>query len=341
MVGQPKKEDEVEHARCRQERARLKKENRRLRRKWGATVRSGALLARIALLVVVGPGLTTSIQSYLEEATSDLPFPPTETAQVIAAVAARLTRVGLIALVLGVLPMALLGWQNWLLSEQNARFDRESRRQAERDYISRRAALIAEIYTGTSLRSRVEATRAFQALEKPRLPRDLSSFSTHRRADGTTYKIATGSAGTHDGINLAEIEIEGTRDLGMHLAFERANLKGASLSRSSVSFRACHLDNVNLEGAFVGEITHCGGSNIVLRDAVMIGADIRHAIISGDFRGVDMQNATLDSVHFQFSDFSGANLRSTKCRHVTTFRIRTSSTTQMSASCAEAFLTSR
>ena len=107
---------------------RLRKEVRRLRR-YEKIVHGqfflSAKIARLVTLVWFGPSLVRSIQNLLNAGKTGTPFSEVELAQLIAAVIRRMLRIGLIAIVLAVLPVGVLVWQNTLMREQVT----ESRKQ--------------------------------------------------------------------------------------------------------------------------------------------------------------------------------------------------------------------
>ena len=100
---------------------RLRKEVKRLRR-YKKIVHGqfflSAKIARLVTLVWFGPSLVRSIQNLLSARKKGTPLSEVELAQLIAAVIRRMLRIGLIAIVLAVLPVGVLVWQNTLMREQ-------------------------------------------------------------------------------------------------------------------------------------------------------------------------------------------------------------------------------
>ena len=75
-------------------------------------------IARLVTLLWFGPSLVQAIQDVLTAHKKGTPLSDLETAQLIAAVIRRMLRIGLIAISLAILPVAVLVWQNTLMREQ-------------------------------------------------------------------------------------------------------------------------------------------------------------------------------------------------------------------------------
>jgi hypothetical protein len=82
-------------------------------------LRKDKVALRFGALMFMGPGLTKSIRRFVENVSSESPFPRSEFADVISALCTRFLRVGVVGFFLA---NVMLAWQNLLIREQNEYF---------------------------------------------------------------------------------------------------------------------------------------------------------------------------------------------------------------------------
>lgn len=218
----------------------LRAERDALRRQVDVYAKEHRLLAWLGGLIILGPSLARSIHKWLIKVSTKNPVPPKETAMLAAAVIRRVTKAGLVALLL---PASLLIWQNCLIKDQN-RYLRDQIEKVQQQITlqeaqgdsSRRAELLEVIYEGKemSLRTRVEAVKAFIELEKKHQPDlivnlrgvDLSCNSAQDCADLSSIYLnkVDFTDANFRGANLDDSVLSDS-------VFVGANLKGASMTR--------------------------------------------------------------------------------------------------------------
>lgn len=252
--------------------ADLEAENRRLEMQRDALLLKEKVFGSIVALVLFGPRLTGSIRAWIIASTLDDPFPREEFAEVVAAILARIVRVGLVSILLA---EAVLIWQNLLIHRQNIYFREQTgeiRNQIEQQQklsdLAQRANLVRTIYGRLEtcadaedadqcphredIRTRAEAVVSFVEIER-RLNRridlsgaDLSSmFLPKLDLRGAKLIDTDFRWSTLDGANLEGSNLFGAIFQGASLF--RACLKNSNIITANLAGAA--LQEANLEGA--------------------------------------------------------------------------------------------
>lgn len=262
------------------------------------TQRLGAWVAGRALKAVIGWNLSTRIKDWIETYKRIKPeIPIDETARVLEGILHRLIRVGLWTLVVGLVPILLLLWQNLLIGDQNQYFREQIAEMREQDRTARRAQLIATIYdedcSGSSrvrdgrsqcemvasLRAREEAVKAFIALERLQGNAEIDLYNA--RLDLLSLTGADLSGINLEGAfaknaNLEKADLSSTNL--RRVEFAGANLSGANLTKANLvgtRLLGANLEGTNLKGATYSPYTTTWPASINLEAAGAIRVEGR------------------------------------------------------------------
>ena len=272
--------------------ARLEEENAALRTRVAAlenTLKGQAIAAslpaKLALLVAGGPRLALSLRAWFRKTREGDPLPVDETADVLGAVVRRLVGVRVLALLIGVLPVLLLIWQNVLLRGQL-----ELQEVANR--LERRVELATILYEGDCDRTPCAPTHAWRARQEA--VRALVELE-RRSGDQPSLERALLQDVRLVGVDLSELLLD-------QAILDRANLSQAELDGSSL--RNARLAEVTLVGASLREASLIGAN---LRGAYLDGADLRGAsLLRAELQGARLVNADLRNAELQEAELSGA-----------------------------------
>lgn len=284
----------------------LQAENTRLNAVVGTDLKAVSWGNRLAVLIVLGPRLASSIRRWLQ-ATKDGPgIPDVETAEVMAAVVRRLIGNRMILIVGGMLAAIAGAVGAVLLYQQNSLFADQLEQQAEEAQTVRRTQLLALIYDKqptefgslpvASLRARAEAARAFVALERMRL---------------CGSDIAVGEACSAE-VDLSDVELS-RADLRGASLYE-VILRGADLERAQLGLADLHganLEDASLRRAVLNQAVLSEGvlPRADLTAAELVGTDLRRAELRGaDLTGAFLSEADLQGAILTGADFTGADL---------------------------------
>lgn len=319
--------------------AALEAENDRLRRalqrkedqeQWQR--QAAGNLGSLGWRLFAGVALDRALRAWVQATLEHGQLRPTETADVLAALARRVIRVGAFGLLMALIPSLLLIQQNWLMDtqndlvrqqnaffrEQNQKISQQLELQSEETWLTRRGALLDALYEPladcvgedcpprASQRARQEALKTLVALERRRGGggADLSAALLHdvdvsgSSLTGVRLDRAALLRADLSRCDLSEASLGGAR---LHKAvldsatLDRANLKQARLPEARLvqaSLQEAQLDYANLEGARLTGAKLTGAS---LRKASLKGADLREADLSGaDLSTAELQGARLE-----------------------------------------------
>ena len=283
-------------------------------------------LGGISTLVFLGPNLTDAISRWLtakKKSSSNVPIE--DTANLIAALARRVIRVGLIAITLALIPTALLFWQNLIMRDQYSALISqisEQRAQTENQQITSYFPLLlsndrkkfwaaVSFFSSNETRTKIATSRLTRMLLESEGAGACSALEalarlSPKRKDGTPVhditkllipliahnKIPIG------GIEIKELECEGLklRQTGIsQLSLRKSNLKGSEFSYvdlSGTSFQksdlrgARFLDGIEWTSEEVGKLTD------------FTGADLRYAFFEAELSNVILNDADLSGALF-------------------------------------------
>ena len=251
------------------ENAELRAEVKRLRKFEHLTKVTGGTVARL----VTGSELREAFRSWAR-VTREAKIPrdlfSQESADLGTAILRRMIRVGLFGLLVAVLPVMLLVWQNLLLQRQVSQ-------QASDGLIVRRAQLLDTIYDEVC---------------EPAMPLGDKSLSTG--GDATAHE---GEGSEPD--TVTEGAEEACRPKTHARARREATLAFIQIERN----REVEAD---LGGANLGELWL---SDADLSGTYLFGADLSHSVLIGaNLRNVDLGSANLRAANLSYSDLGGAFL---------------------------------
>ncbi|HEX6904087.1 MAG TPA: pentapeptide repeat-containing protein [Thermoanaerobaculia bacterium] len=217
----------------------LRRENEKLRGWLDLFVKEHRILAWIVRRIVAGPLLAKSMEDWFSTATLSNPLPRKESAAVATSIVRRLVGVGIFAIIVFLVPNALLHKQNLLIEDQNQYFreqTKELRRQIdlqeEQGDLVRRKELLGAIYDGKaeglSMRTRVEALKALVHLDNKLIDRGvLTDIRVNLRdLDLSCDEANPSSCANLNGAWLVRVDFSGANLRG-------ASFKGAHLTDSS------------------------------------------------------------------------------------------------------------
>ncbi len=122
---------------------RLRRENQQLRQTVAVYETAGKGILGSVGLLLVGPSVVTSLRRFLLASSPRKPFPANETASLGAAIIRRLTRAGLLAILI---TSSILVWQNLLIRAQNRYFQEQNQVLVRSELRAQRDNYLGTIY---------------------------------------------------------------------------------------------------------------------------------------------------------------------------------------------------
>jgi hypothetical protein len=286
----------------------LENENRELRERLGNLSRRRTKVAGFAIGLasrwLLGPSLANSIKHWSRAKTLSNPLPLDETSELAAAVIRRFTRIGLVGLLIAILPIALLAWQNRLIRIQ---IDQ----QAEDARIARRAELIDTIYS----------------LECP-----PPAEAGEGEEEGVLFAKGPGEDGCRPRTHIRARSEAALAFIKIERGQSRSpDLSNAPLSRSN--FSGADLSSVAMGSADLGWSNLAHGN---LHGAFLSGADLRFALLfAADLREANLSMANLARANLKRTNLRGANLGSADLRNADLSRSLGLSQEQIDRACCD------
>lgn len=242
----------------------LEAENRRLKKRVARLRRWYRRAGSSVGLILLGPSVVSSIRAFADSWSPTKPFPKEPAVQLVAALLRRWVFLGILGLVVGLLPIVLLWWQNLLIRAESLRQEEEARS-------ARRATYVATIYNRVGC----------GASDPQDCPPEASTRSRQEAVLGLLTLPASGGGA----LNLRDSPLAYT-DLSSQ------DLSGIDLSCSNLA--GANLTFANLVGTIL--------VNASLKGSTLFGVDLSAADLRGaDLREADLELAKLTEHQLTFT----------------------------------------
>ncbi len=332
------------------ENLKLKTELQLLKGKKKASTVFSKIASKFTTNVFVGKGLKRSVLRLFEEL-PDGKVSKVTLADVSAHLVWRLTRVGVFTLMLGLIPLCILGIQTYILNTQNQLLAAQNERldqQINLEEGSRRSSLIFLMSNimdkmGDELKaspnnilsdaligrivSLSQALRPYRYLENDALIKQplspergqllISLTNSHLHED--TYKKLFAKA-DFSYADLQHAKFDEDYMEGIELSF--ANLQGASFRNTDLEYAnlvGANLQDAKFEETYMNGINFTNAdlrnslmANVKMTYATLKNTDLRYSEVSGDFRYSIFDGIRLDSIKMGFLDIEGIEIRDPK-----------------------------
>lgn len=252
--------------RLNQENKRLFEENKKYKRILDSQNKQFSWLTGMAFYFIAGPNLIDSIKNFFVNLIENKKVTIDDSANLVAALIKRFTRIGIIGLVLTIVPIILLLWQNIEIKNQN-QLIYEQLTNEQQNNLSK--TLFGEV------RQKQEAIVKYLKLLKP--PNGI-------------YQLA--------GINLSAVIIP------KNINFKNADLRRANLIDSIFANNDLSFADLSHSSLIKADLSEVNLSYANLSNADLVGANLRSTNLEGarlnntNLSGADLSFANLENAIF-------------------------------------------
>ncbi|WP_075344313.1 pentapeptide repeat-containing protein [Tenacibaculum agarivorans] len=311
---------EEEIAQLQEENEVLKQQLKRIDEKKAKSLRFKFFLTKKVATFFIGRNLKESIQSAIIEFNEDKKLSKDTIADVTANIIWRLTRIGIVGLLIALLPTVLLVQQNWIITKQNKLFEKQNEKieiQTQLEEASRRSSqmfIMGEVLS--DINKELENKDSTEGILSSTLMGRIISLSRAMKP----YKFIqtyTAESAYKDSLGLTKLLSPERGQLLITLLHSNINkvfLRDSMLNNRNINFRYADLsflqvNNRDLSGIDLksASLDFSNFDNVTLKRVNLNEA----SIVNTSFKNVALHNAFLINTNLEGANFYKADLRHT------------------------------